>query len=290
MFAVALFYSINFFTVKTTFREIDPFPVLALRCIFSGVIFWIIVGGFIRERVNLREDGLRLLGCALTGVSVNQLFFLWGLSNTTEINGAVLMITTPVFVFVLSGILGYQAWTIHKITGLVIAAVGAFLYTTYGRSMHIGNETLRGDIMIIVNAASYGLYLVWVKPLAQKYHPMTITAWMFLMAAPFNVGIGFPGLVTTEWGLVSVPGWTGLILLIVLATVGAYALNAWAMRIVPPSYVGMYIFLQPVLTGALGMAIRGETLPFIRMFYIGLIFTGVYLVTIFNPDKLRQRG
>jgi drug/metabolite transporter (DMT)-like permease len=67
--------------------------------------------------------------------------------------------------------------------------------------------------------------------------------------------------------------------LILFATIAAYWLNAWAMKRLPSSAVGIYIYVQPIFV-ALGSAAWGKgevtwlTVPFIL-----LIFAGVWLVT-----------
>jgi drug/metabolite transporter (DMT)-like permease len=282
MFSVALFYSINFFTVKVLFLEMSPFPILALRS-FAGLLFFGLAWRFFsrHEKVE-RQDIPRLIACGIFGITLNQVFFLWGLSLTSEFHGAVLMLLTPVFVFVLNHLFLARSEKINwvHIVGLIISTTGAtWLILQAGAGKSAGRDNWLGDIMILVNAASYGLYLVLVKPLIIKYKPVTILAWMFLLGGPINIVLG---LTTGDMGKVahlSPEALFGLWFLIIGATLLAYLLNAWAMIRVSPVWVGMYIYLQPILTLLMSAILWQGSLTLLKLAAAVLIFIGVALTT-----------
>jgi drug/metabolite transporter (DMT)-like permease len=279
MLSVALFYSINFFTVKVLFLEMNPFTALALRSISGLLFFGIAWKWFVNsEKIN-RKDIPLLIACGISGIAVNQIFFLWGLSLTSEFHGAILMLLTPIFVFILNHYLrGEDKWNIRKIAGLTLSTTGAIWLVKEASVGGIaGRESLEGDIMILINAASYGLYLVLVKPLTAQYKPVTILFFMFLSGGIINLLTGLPFLIETDFSLLSPQAWFGLIFLIVGATILAYLLNAWAMVRVSSVWVGTYIYLQPLLTMLISaVALSGSITP-VRILYALMILSGVYL-------------
>ena len=281
MSIVALIYGINYFTLKAAFREdVSPFAVLTIRNLFATVFFVSFYLLFIRERIQSKADYFRLLIAAVFGICLNQNFFIWGLSKTTEVNAAVLMVTTPVFVFLVAALLREERFDLIKILGLFISFIGAALLIIKGRGavLSFGGDTLSGDIMIGLNAASYGVYLVLVRPLMVKYNPFTIVAWVFFFGAFWNIPIGFSEMIAIDYEALSGKALFGVIFLTFGATITVYLLNSLAMKRVKASAVGMYIYFQPVFVTLLSAIIFQGSVTLEKIAYILLIFVGVYLV------------
>ena len=280
--AVAIFYGINYFTLKIVFEAgVSSFAVMAIRCIVTTAFFWIFHQLAVKEKIKDRKDFLRLLLAAIFGVSINQTFFLWGLSQTSRVNSAVLMILTPVFVFIAAWILREEKISVRKILGLLVSFVGAggLILTASQQSIEISGASIRGDLMIMVNAASYGLYLVVVRPLVQRYETFTIIKWLFLLGSLPNILIGIGPLVQTPMEKYTAPVIWGIGFLVLFATIAAYGLNAWAMKRLPSSAVGIYIYVQPVFV-TVGSALFGlGELGWLTIPFIFMIFAGVWLVS-----------
>ncbi len=290
--AVALFYGLNYFVLKPVFATgINSFAVLAIRCTITAAFFWAYHALFVRERVRERRDYLRLLLAAFFGVTINQTFFLWGLSLTSRVNSAVLMILTPVFVFLAAWILREERFSLRTLSGLVLSFVGALGLILSGsdQAFQVGGATISGDLMIMVNAASYGLYLVFVRPLVLKYNTFTIIKWLFLFGSIPNILIGIFPLSQVPMEVFSGEVILRIGFLIVFATIGAYWLNAWAMKRLPSSAVGIYIYAQPVFVTLLSAGLGMGEVTWLSIPFIFLIFAGVWMVSMRKPDQpIRQ--
>jgi drug/metabolite transporter (DMT)-like permease len=101
--------------------------------------------------------------------------------------------------------------------------------------------------MILINATSYGFYLVLVKPLMAKYKPLTVIAWVFLFGALWVVPIGLRQALTIDWSAFESVHWKGLAYVVLATTFMVYLLNIFALRHVQPTVVSIYIYLQPLL-------------------------------------------
>ncbi|TAE60208.1 MAG: DMT family transporter [Bacteroidetes bacterium] len=279
LWGVALIYAVNYFIVKDLFIQIPPLGVIALRSILSTLVFVLIWLFYIREPVRDRRDYLRLFVCALFGASLNQIFFFWGLSFTTPVHASVLMTTSPVFVFVVAWLSGAEQITWLRAGGLLLA-FGAALYLALGGSeVHLGGDTQTGDLMILLNAAFYGVYLVAVRPLLLKYNTFTIVMWISLFGAVFNIGAGTYDLVTQDWSLVSNSGWISLVYIVVFVTVMTYLLSSVALKTLPSSVVGIYIYLQPVLVLASTVIAMHERVEGWKLVCTLLVMLGVFVVS-----------
>lgn len=288
MLSVAILYSINFFVIRDAFRGgIPPQAMLALRGLGGAAVFMVLQRVFIREKVA-RADWPRLILCALTGIVTNQWLFLEGMSRTVEINGAVLMITTPLFVFLIAWLARQETFTPRRILGLCLAFGGSFWLVSGGGNLHFSRETALGDVMVLFNALSYGAYLVLVKPLAARYQSSTIVAWMFTLGLVVTLPVGFTAATQVAWATLSGGTWAALAFVLVGATVLAYGLNAWAMSHVPASYVGLYVYLQPPLVAILTFVLGRGEIPWWKLVCIAAVITGVFLATWRKPIDIQR--
>jgi drug/metabolite transporter (DMT)-like permease len=73
--------------------------------------------------------------------------------------------------------------------------------------------------------------------------------------------------------------WLAVGYIILVPTVGAYYLNAWALARVAPSTVAVYIYLQPLIAFALAPLVLGESGNRRTWIAAALIFAGVAVVT-----------
>jgi drug/metabolite transporter (DMT)-like permease len=284
--AVAIFYGLNYFVIKQVFDAgVSSFAVMAIRSVTTASFFWAYHQIAVREKLRSRKDFWRLLLAAIFGVSINQTFYLWGLSQTSRVNAAVLMILTPVFVFLAAWLLREERFTARKVIGLAVSFVGAggLILGGASQSIQISGASITGDVMIMVNAASYGLYLVFVRPLLLHYNTFTIIKWIFLLGSLPNIALGIGPLLDTPASKFTWPVIGSIAFLIVFATIGAYALNAWAMKRLPASIVGIYIYVQPIFVTLVSALFGLGEVGWITVPFIFLIFAGVWIVSRSQP-------
>lgn len=278
LLSVAIIYGLTYFVVGVVFTQIPPLGTVALRAVFAVIFFGILSRWVVRERIRDRQDYIRLFFCGMTGIALNQAFFFWGLSHTTPIHGAVLMTTSPLFVFIAAFALRTERLSPLKILGLIMAFIGALTLTVKGQDIGLAPNMLLGDAMILLNAASYGVYLVLVRPLMQKYQPLTIVFWIYVFGAMFNIPAGLPDLLTVSWGGLTSTVWLALGFVLLFLTAGTYLLNGFALSKLPSSAVGTYIYLQPVFVAFFSLFWADGQLDALTIGCMGLVMLGVWAV------------
>jgi drug/metabolite transporter (DMT)-like permease len=233
---------------------------------------------------------LLLAICGVFGVVINQEMFFLGLSLTTPINAALIMIMTPILVFVISFFLAHERASWQKVLGLVLGLCGALVILA-GRGFNFSGETLLGDLFILINATSYAVYLVIVRPLMRKYHPLTVIKWVFFFGLFPVLAFGFNQFNEIQWHTFTNQTWLAVAFVIVCTTFLAYLLNMIALREVHSSVVGAYIYLQPVLATLISISLGKDEITTEKILSAVLIFSGVYLVSfsgnvrMFNKPK-----
>lgn len=276
--AVSLFYGVNYSILKIVVPEyLDPFGLIFYRVFISGAIFFIVYL-FSGEKIDWKSDGLRILGCALTGVAVNMLMFYKGISLTSAVNGAILMTLTPVMVLVWAALLLGERITPLKMLGIISGMVGAIvIFYTPGYSLDTGHWL--GDLLIVLNGMSYAAYLVLVKPLLKKYKPLTVMAWIFVIGAFLVLPVSLNPALAADFTSFPPGVWMSISYTILVVTVLVYILNAWTLQRVPASVVGSFIYLQPIFATFTAVLFFEEVFLGKHILAAFLIFTGVWLVT-----------
>jgi len=292
LLAVAFIYGANYSIAKSLMPDfIGPNGFILLRIIGGFVLFFAVQGIWVREKIKSLSDYGLLALCALLGVATNMLFFFNGLSLTSPINASVIMTINPLMVMLFSLLFLNEGLNRIKILGIAIGMTGAVaqIMDPFGVGNKIESVNWQGDLYVLINAASYALYLVLVKPLMQRYHPLTVVKWTFtfgfLMVLPF----GWSEVYEAEWQSLDLSiGWR-LAFVILATTFMVYLLNAWALKYVKSSVVGSYIYLQPLFASTIAILWAGYEFSAYMLIYAALIFVGVYLVS-FTKSKKSAHG
>ncbi len=257
--------------------HLPPFATILFRVGGATVLFWTLLIFTKKEKVAKKDFGLLAL-TGFFGVAANMLMFFEGLNHTTSINASIIMVGTPIIVLVLSRILLKERLSIQKIIGVSIGLAGATLLIT-SKSNSSEGATMYGNLLIFLNAASYGLYLVIVKPLMKKYHPLTIIRWSFTFGLLFVLPFGLSQFGDINWAFDTHDFWS-LAFIIIAMTFITYLLTIYSLGKVNPTVVSAYIYLQPILATGIALLNQKEVLNFQTVLFALLIFVGVFLVSI----------
>ena len=290
LFTVNFIYGVNYVVAKGLMPDvIGPSGFILLRVAGAGALFWI-MRAFRPQRIDL-SDAFRLFLCGFFGVALNQLMFFHGLMRTTPINASIIMVATPILVLVLAGILLKERITYLKSFGVFLGAAGALALIVLKPNAAVTGATRLGDLFILINAISYGVYLVLVKPLMRKYTAVTVMSWSFLVGLVLVLPFGWSEFNAVEWQALTRPILVAIIFVVVMVTFVAYLLNTWALRLISPTVVGTYIYMQPfmaavstwlfVRVGPERLGIQGDPVAQLglpQLLCAAAIFTGVYLV------------
>jgi drug/metabolite transporter (DMT)-like permease len=289
LFLVNTFYGANHVIAKGIMPNIlTPNVFIFLRVIVATALFWLIRAlSKTKEKIN-RKDFPRLAACGLFGVATNQLFFFHGLNLSSSINSGIIMTLNPIMVVVLSYFVLKEDITTNRVAGVMLGATGAILLTVSSSSQSA--EFALGDLFLLVNAASYAVYLVIAKPLMSKYRPITVITYTFLFGLLFV--LIFPptiiDVMQTDFSLLKGVVLWKVLYVIIGVTFFAYLLTMYGLSKLSPSASSAYIYLQPVLVifFAIFFAYIGftedytNTITTQKIFYMILIFVGVYITTL----------
>jgi drug/metabolite transporter (DMT)-like permease len=222
------------------------------------------------------RDLARLALYSLFGVVINQLCFVEGLSRTTPSHASILMSAIPVGTLLFAVLAGQERLTVRKGASLVVAVAGVVLIVQPSAAELAGASVL-GDLLVVINALSYSLFLVLSKRVLGRVDPLAATALLMAFGAVGMLLPGLPALLRFDPAPVSGRTWLLGALIIVGPTALAYLLNYWALARVESSLVAFFIYLQPVIATGLAVWWLGDRVDAAMVGGAALIFLAVYL-------------
>ena len=253
--------------------DIPPGGIVMARMTGGAVIFGVIA--WRRGTLTFAARDLPLIVlCALMGNVINQEMFVHALAHTTATNAVVIGSTIPVFTLLGALILGRETLQLHRALGMAYAFTGVMLLVG-ADELSLSSDHFVGSVLVLINALSYGVFLVVVRPLARNYDPFALLAIMFTVGLPIAIPIGLyelsstPSLVAGDYGF--------LAFLIAVPTVAAYGLTQLALKRTESSLVAAYIYLQPVFAAVGAMLVLGEEIGTRTILCGVIVLVGVWL-------------
>lgn len=266
---------------------IKPFGFIFLRVLGAAILFWIISLFTKNERIA-KKDRWRFLGCAFFGMCINMLAFFKGLSLSTPINSSVVVTLTPVILLILSVVFLKEKVSWTKVTGIGLGLVGALVLILFGLQVQKNAPNIPvGNLLFMVNASAYAVYLILVKPLTARYSTITLMKWFFLIGVILNLPITLSEFVEVQWTSLPIEAVGVMAFVVVGTTFMTYLLNVFALKTLKASTIGAFIYLQPVLAVLFAILVGADHLTPIRILAAVLIFTGVYLSSR-KPKKNKE--
>jgi drug/metabolite transporter (DMT)-like permease len=266
---------------KLALRVVPSTGLVAVRVGGAALAFLLIMRARGRLVTPGRADFARLVLYSLLGVVLNQFLYIRGLSLSTAVNAALINASIPVFTLLVSTLLGRERLTARTAAGTLVAAAGV-VYLIDPLRASLAGDTMLGNVLLVANTFCYGAYLAVSQDVFRRYGALTAMTWMFAVGSVAAVPFGGYHLAQTGVGDISLAIWLVLVYTVLVQTVGAYYLNAWALERVEPSTVAVYIYLQPLFAFALAPLFLGadEQLGLRHAVATALVFAGVGVVTI----------
>ncbi|MCH8533660.1 MAG: DMT family transporter [Flavobacteriaceae bacterium] len=281
-------YGVNHTVAKTLMPTyIEPFGLILLRVSGAFLLFFIISFFFPSEKID-QKDWKRLIASAVFGMVINMLMFFKGLSLSTPINSSVIVTISPILVFILSAVLIREKITWLKASGAILGLLGAISLVLFGPQITTDAPNIPlGNSLILINATSYGIYLILVRPLTKKYSSITLMKHLFLIATIINLPICFSEFTAVEWSSLPFDAVWRMAFVVLGTTFLTYLLNIYALKQLSASTIGVFVYLQPVIAIVYAIYAGIDQLDLLKITAAVLVFVGVFMVSK-NPAQKRK--
>ena len=257
-------------------RYITPLAMVSASLVVAAVWSLIPMLWEKHERIAA-EDRIKIFGAALLiGIS-RKLCMMFGLAQTSPIDGSIISTTTPLIVLLLSVFVGLERFTKMKLLGLLLGMAGAIAIIISSSTTH-EHSGLRGNLLIFTSACVSAAYMVYFKRLVSKYRITTLLRWIYCISALIMLPIGAHEIIETKFDTMSSEIiFASLFVLIVPTYLPNLFLN-YSLRFVAPTVTSIYAYIQPIVAIILAVAMGLDKLHLDTVLFALVIFVGVGLV------------
>lgn len=255
---MVVIWAINFSVIKMVLDDLTPLALNALRFPVASLVVWFAL----RRRGPIplpdRRDVPRILMLGLFGNVVYQMFFIFGADRTRAGNASLLLATTPIMVAVASAAIGHERVRPRVWIGVLGTVLGIGLVVAGGAGVGLGQETLAGDLILIVASVAWSIYTIGSRDMIERNGSIPVTAWTLWSGTVVILLAGVPDLLALHWAEIPPGTWLGVIYAGALAIGLAYIIWNQGIRSLGSTRTATYSNLVPVLALVVAWVMLGE--------------------------------
>jgi drug/metabolite transporter (DMT)-like permease len=279
LFSANLIFGLNNPISRTLMPEIlSPYTLTLFRLSGGMLLFWIL-SLFIKNEKVPAKDIFLLFFASLFALTLNQLPFFVGLSMTSPIDASIVVTMLPIMTMILAAIFIKEPITLMKAVGVLVGASGALIIVFNNNAVHVGKSNLWGNIIVFSAVSAFAVYLTLFKDLISRYSSVTIMKWMFLFGTLVCLPFCYKPLVQTDFSLLSSGTFWRIGYMVLMATFMGYLLIPIGQKVLRPTTLSMYNYVQPIVASMLAVFIGIDTFGYEQALAGVLVFSGVYIVT-----------
>lgn len=281
-FTAYLIFGLNIVVCKdlTSSGAISPLALFTMRSIGAGSLFWIISLFMPKERVELR-DLPKIFAASVLGFFLTQICFLMAISRITPMDCSIITSLSPLYTMFIAAYALKEPLSAQKIGGVVLSLCGVIylILNSVTASSGVVETTPVGVLLMIGNSLCFSLYLGIFKPIITKYSVVTFMKWIFLFSSLMTLPFTATEIVTKEFSALPISFIAELAFLIICATFVTYFLIPVGQKLLRPTLVSMYSYVQPVVAVVLSVCVGMDTLTWQKILAAITVFAGVVIVS-----------
>jgi drug/metabolite transporter (DMT)-like permease len=273
---LVLIWGSNFAVVKAALSEFSPLAFNALRFVIASALMLVFLRlAGMRVRIE-RRDVPVMIGLGILGNTAYQVLFILGIDWTLAGNAALMLAAVPIFVALMSVVLGHEKIHLMAWIGIFLSVAGiGFVVLGGDRDVSFGGETVRGDLTMLAAAVLWSAYTVGSSRFVRKYGTLPTTALTMWIGAAGLVLIAMPSLRAQAWSGISGWAWAGLLYSSVLGIAVAYLLWYYGVRHLGSSRTATYSNVIPLVALIVAWILLGEQPGLTQIVGAALILGGI---------------
>jgi drug/metabolite transporter (DMT)-like permease len=287
-FTAYLIFGLNIVVCKdlTSSGTISPLALFTLRSIGAGTLFWIISFFMPKERVE-RHDLPKIFAASVLGFFLTQISFLMAISRITPMDCSIVASLSPLYTMFIAAVALKEPLSAQKIGGVVLSLCGVIylILNSVNATSGVVQTTPAGVLLMIANSLCFSLYLGIFKPTISKYSVVTFMKWIFLFSSLMSLPFSAAEILKTQFASLPISYLAELAFLIICATFVTYFLIPVGQKLLRPTLVSMYSYVQPIVAIVVSIYVGMDTLSWQKVLAAVTVFAGVIIVS-----RSRQKG
>lgn len=259
---------------------VSPVAIFTLRSIGAGLIFWLISLFLPAESVDLRDYPCIFLA-SLLGFFLTQVAFLMAIPDITPTDCSIMSSLSPIYTMLIAAAVIKEPITWKKAGGVALSFCGIiYLIMMSAGAVECAAVTKpSGLALMVVNALAFSLYLGAFKPVIVRYSVVTFMKWIFLFSTVMSLPLSAGELLTVSFADLPRSFILELSFLVLFATFVTYFLIPIGQKLIRPTLVSMYSYVQPIIAIAISVCLGLEQLTLSKVTAAVMVFAGVYVVS-----------
>jgi drug/metabolite transporter (DMT)-like permease len=277
--AMVFFWSANYIVGKIALREFPPLLLVGLRILFAG-LFMLPVYATQTGRASWRKRDVPLLiYLGMFGVTLNQLFFVVGLSMTSVAHSALIIAMTPIFVLAIAALIKQERLTWRKAAGMLIAFAGVGILNAIPppAGPPSSQPSVLGDVFVTLAALTFALFTVMGKQVSLRHSSVTVNTFAYVGGALALIPVVIWQGRNFSYGMVSLTAWSSVLYMALFPSMICYLIYYHALAHISASRVSAFSYLQPVVAMLLAALTLGERITLPLLAGGAVIFSGVLI-------------
>ena len=258
-------------------KYISPMAMVTASLIIAA-LFSLVPLMWERSESVAPQDRAKILGAALLMGVARKLCMMFGLAETSPIDGSIIGTTTPLLVLLLSVVVGVDHFTTKKVVGLALGMMGTLAIILTSNSGVHTQSSVWGNLLIFVSSCVSASYMVLCKRLVGKYRVTTVLRWIYCASAFVILPFGVDDVLTIDFSAMDTKILLASLFVLFVPTYLPNLLLNYSLRSVAPTASSIYAYIQPVVAVALSVAMRLDKLHPDTLLFAVVIFAGVALV------------
>lgn len=258
---------------------ITPMALFCLRSLGAGLLFWIASLFMPREEVA-PADYLKIFAASFTGFFLTQITFLMGISHITPVDCSIMTALSPIYTMFIAAAVLKEPITLKKAGGVLLSFAGVMLLISSSIASTAGAAATEpiGVFLMFLNGFCFSIYLGVFKPLIMRYSVVTFMKWIFLFSSLLSLPFAGKEIVGIDYQTAPLTFVAELLFAIVFSTFITYFLIPIGQKILRPTLVSMYSYMQPIVASAVSIYIGMDTPGWGKFIAATMVFSGVILV------------
>ena len=264
----------------TSSGAISPLALFTIRSLGAGALFWII-SLFLPKQSVERSDLPKILVASILGFFLTQICFLMAISRITPMDCSIVSSLSPIYTMFIAAYVLKEPLSAQKIGGVVLSLCGIIylILNSVTSTATVVQTTPLGVLLMLGNSLCFSLYLGIFKPTISKYSVVTFMKWIFLFASLLSLPFSARELLSIEFSALPTSYLAELAFLVICATFTTYFLIPVGQKILRPTLVSMYSYIQPIVAIVVSIYVGMDTLSWQKVLAAITVFTGVVLVS-----------
>ena len=281
-FTAYTIFGLNIVVCKdlTSSGAISPIALFTIRSLGAGALFWLI-SLFLPKQSVERRDLPKIFAASVLGFFLTQMCFLMAISRITPMDCSIITSLSPIYTMFIAAYALKEPLSTQKIGGVVLSLCGIIylILNSVTSTATVIETTPIGVLLMIGNSLCFSLYLGIFKPTIAKYSVVTFIKWTFLFASLLSLPFSVKELFTIDYAALPTSFITELAFLVICATFITYFLIPVGQKILRPTLVSMYSYVQPIIAIVVSIYVGMDTLSWQKVIAAITVFTGVILVS-----------